>query len=114
MRIAWIEHYYTKETKEVMKKAFMREYGLELFDEVSWEKFEEKNGPINSYDGLLMHPGLENQKKYVERAVKLKIPVAIGTASSDDYLHGEIPVLSYYDKESIAKFFTERKNKLPI
>lgn len=108
MRIAWIDHALTFE-REIISLVFEREYGLKLVSESSWEKFERVHGSVESYDGLLIHPGIKNQKDYVDRIRKLKIPVAIGTNSTNDYQHGEIPVLSYENKQSIVEFFRQRQ-----
>lgn len=109
MRIAWIDHALVESERYIMALVFQREYGLELISESSWEKFEREHGPVESYDGLLIHPGRENQKYYIERIKRLIIPVAFGSDSPDDYIHGEVPVLSYENKESIVEFFRQRQ-----
>lgn len=84
------------------------EYGLKLDGAKSWEEFEELYGSFDNYDGLLIHPGIKNQRDYIDRAKRLKIPVALITMSDIDYLQSEIPILSYLSKNRLVEFFRSR------
>ena len=111
MRIAWIDHALCKIERWCLEEVFQREFDLELVSESSWARFEEEHGPVESYDGLLIHPGLKNQVNAIERIRGLKIPVAFVTGSPQQYDSGEMHVLSYFDKESIVEYF--RQTQIP-
>jgi hypothetical protein len=71
--------------------------------------FERKYGKIEEYDGLLIHPGLRNQSVAFRELIKraLKIPIAIGSWSPEDYKkRGNIAGFRYEQIDQMMDYFS--------
>lgn len=73
------------------------------------EEFEKNYGSLNNYDGLLLHPGIENQTRYL-RTIPEHYPnlrYAIASHGLADYLdNGKVWAFDFTDIEGILNYFS--------
>ena len=105
MRIAWID--YDLEFVEIFKRQIEREYVVQLFRDISLDEFERAHGFINEFDGALVHPGIDNQKYFINDFPREhpNLRFALISPLPQDYKNERIPVLSYFKMKSVAEFF---------
>ena len=73
------------------------------------EEFEENYGRLSNYDGLLLHPGIENQIRYLRKIPENypNLKYAIASHGLVDYLdNGKVWVFDFSDVEGILNYFS--------
>jgi hypothetical protein len=90
--------------------------GLELIEDQGLSRFEELNGSIDNYDGLMWHPGIIDLSQYQDRvkAYSKNKPVIIlsdysQTISDYSAQFLSLLVFSYRDVDAIAEYFLKKQ-----
>ena len=82
--------------------------GVEIYTAPTIREFEERYGSLDAFDGLLYHPGLQEQETSLP-TISTNYPElkwALATLDPGDGLHDqEVPVLSYWYAEKIFDHF---------
>jgi len=116
MKLACIDHTVGTYLFHISRCNFyesLQKDGFVIHYAPTWKEFEEKHGPLDQYDGLIMHPGLRHQRECVID-IPAKYPtlpfVLItfdppGLCRREYGLYSGVPVFFYSDPNGVKEYF---------
>lgn len=122
MRLAYIDHNIKSDEflslgqqkdreQEVERLAVgLRIRGIDLKLARTPREFKENHGSLDSFDGLIIHPGRTHKKRIFEiKENHPNLPLILITNVAKDYTENDIPVFNYESADKIIEYFEKRK-----